>query len=207
MRNIKDFIHGSCLTAAPPQCNNLLHRTQLKRSSQIWDPVWLLSASLVKNIFVLVWVIYKIVVYYIVFLHSPEICDELFWCCSENNYFFFFLNNLLTQLQKKKKKDCNCVCQKGLELELSFKCFSNARENLGASFGALISVQTTRCIINSCNTTRREITKHHPCLKPLPKSKCCSRPLKLGASRSGSLLVRSFKSHSFSHTMKQSDSF
>lgn len=85
--------------------------------------------------------------------------------------------------------------------------FSKARENLGASLGALISVQSTRCIINSCNTTRREITKHHPWLKPLPKSKCCSRPLKLGASRSGSLSVRSSKSHSFSHTMKQSDSF
>lgn len=86
-------------------------------------------------------------------------------------------------------------------------CFSKARENLGASLSAVISAQSTCCIINSCNTTRREITKHHPWLKPLPKSKCCSRPLKLGASRSGSLSVRSSKSHSFSHTMKQSDSF
>lgn len=86
MRNIKHVMHGSCLTAAPPQCNNVLHWTQLKRSSQMCDPVWLLSTSLVKNIFVLVCVIYKIVVYYIVFLHSPEICDELFWCYSENNY-------------------------------------------------------------------------------------------------------------------------
>lgn len=86
-------------------------------------------------------------------------------------------------------------------------CFSNAEENLGTSFCALISVQSTRCIINSCNTTRCAITKPHPWLKPLPKSKCCSRSLQLGASRSGSLLVRRSKSHSFSHTAKHSDSF
>lgn len=67
MRNIKHVMHGSCLMAAPPQCNNVLHWTQLKRSSQTCDPLWLLSTSLVKNIFVLVCVIYKIVVYYIVF--------------------------------------------------------------------------------------------------------------------------------------------
>lgn len=56
-------------------------------------------------------------------------------------------------------------------------CFSNARKkNLGVSFSVLISTRCTWCIVNSCNTTQCEITKHRPGLKPLPKSKCCSRP-------------------------------
>lgn len=56
-------------------------------------------------------------------------------------------------------------------------------------------------------TQRGAITKHRPRLRPWPKSKCCSRFPKLGAPRSGSLSVRSSKSHSFSLTVKRSDSF
>lgn len=60
--------------------------------------------------------------------------------------------------------------------------------------------------LHSKQLQRGEITKQGRGLKPLPTSKCCSRP-QSGASRSGSLLSRRSKSHSFSHTMKQSDSF
>lgn len=82
-----------------------------------------------------------------------------------------FQNQIATVFVKKRP---------GTRINLQI-CFSKAggerkKKNLGFSSSAVISARRTRCIVNSCRTTQREITKQGPGLKPSPTSKCCSRP-------------------------------
>lgn len=130
-----------------------------------------------------------------------------FWYASVNSSIWFLLESFrgikapsLTPSQKQ-------ICQKDSELELIFKYVFPTLGKTKCGF--------QRCDISAAHALhgkqlQRDAARDN---KTRPRAKAFTHiqmlltASELGASRSGSLLSRSSKSHSFSHTMKQSDSF
>lgn len=116
----------------------------------------------------------------IVVARGYEMCDELFLVC--------FCQRLhlvpLRVLQRDQGSVLDSITKtERLRTRINLQiCFffqrwkEKKRKNLGLGSSAAVSARRTRCMVNSCSATRRQITKPGRGLKPSPASKCCSRP-------------------------------
>lgn len=136
-----------------------------------------------------------------------------FWYDSVNNSIWFLLESFrgikAPSLTPSQKQIATLFCQKDSELELIFKYVfpTLEKQNLGFQFQRCDISATHALHSKQLQRDAARDNRTRPRAKAFAHIKMLLTASKLGASRSGSLLARSSKSHSFSHTMKQSDSF